>query len=71
MGLGAVLGDQAYQGADAVVLMVLVRTNFGRWVRRTAGEHGLPWVSCTGHGRASMERAIARAVRRAWDRVSA
>lgn len=48
---------------DAVVLMTFVRTNFGRWVRRTSGEHGLPWISCAGHGRASMERAIDRAVR--------
>ena len=50
--------------------MVLVRTNFGRWTRRTAGEHDLPWVSCTGHGRASMERAIDRAVALARDRAS-
>jgi len=55
--------EAAYGNAHAVVLMVLVRTNFGRWVRRTAGEHGLPWVSCTGHGRASMERALDRAVK--------
>lgn len=61
--------DAAYDHADAVVLMVLVRTNFGRWTRRTAGEHDLPWVSCTGHGRASMERAIDRAVALARDRA--
>ena len=48
---------------SAVVLMTFVRTNFGQWVRRTAGENGLPWVACTGHGRASMARAVDRAVR--------
>lgn len=63
--------EAAYDHAGAVVLMVLVRTNFGRWTRRTAGEHGLPWVSCTGHGRASMERAIDRAVALARDRARA
>lgn len=52
----------AYERASIVVVMTFVRTNLGRWVRRTAGEHGLPWISCTGHGRASLERAIDRAV---------
>lgn len=47
---------------SAVVLMTFVRTNLGQWVRRTAGEHGLPWVACTGHGRAAISRAIERAV---------
>ncbi|HSH58942.1 MAG TPA: hypothetical protein VK988_04740 [Acidimicrobiales bacterium] len=59
--------EAAYEEADAVVLMTLVRTNFGRWVRRTAGEHGLSWVSCTGQGRGAMERAIDRAIRLARD----
>jgi hypothetical protein len=54
---------EAYTVADAVVVMTFVRTNLGRWVRRTAGEAGLPWLACTGHGRASIERAIERAVR--------
>jgi hypothetical protein len=54
--------EAAYERASAVVLMTFVRTNLGRWTRRTAGEHGLPWLSCTGHGRASLERAIDRAV---------
>lgn len=52
----------AYEQANVVVVMTFVRTNLGRWTRRTAGEHGLPWLSCTGHGRASLERAIDRAV---------
>jgi hypothetical protein len=56
--------DASYRlrAPDAVVLMTFVRTNLGRWVRRTAGEHGLPWISCAGHGKASMARAIDRAV---------
>lgn len=54
--------EAAYDGASVVVVMTFVRINLGRWTRRTAGEHGLPWLSCTGHGRASLERAIDRAV---------
>ena len=54
--------EASYLQADAVVLMPLVRTNFGRRIRRTSGEAGLPWVACTGHGRAAIERAICRAV---------
>lgn len=59
--------ETAYDRADAVVLMTFVRTNLGRWVRRTAGEHGLPWVSCTGHGRAAIERSIDYAIRLAQE----
>ena len=47
--------------ADAVVLMTFIRTQCGRTLRRRIGEAGRPWVSCTGHGRASMERAIRQA----------
>lgn len=54
--------EAAYAEADVVVLMTFVRTHLGQWVRRTAGEHGLPWVACTGHGRVAIERAIERAV---------
>lgn len=63
--------QESYRLRDphAVVLMTFVRTNFGRWVRRTSGEHGLPWISCAGHGRASMASAIDRAVRVVADRT--
>lgn len=54
--------ESRYEAADAVVLMPFVRTLFGRRVRRTAGEAGLPWIACTGHGRDALERAIERAV---------
>jgi hypothetical protein len=54
--------EAAYGESDVVVLMTFVRTHLGQWVRRTAGEHGLPWVACTGHGRVAIERAIERAV---------
>jgi hypothetical protein len=47
---------------SAVVLMTFVRTNLGRHVRRRCSDEGRPWVSCTGHGRESLRRAIARAV---------
>jgi tetratricopeptide (TPR) repeat protein len=50
-----------YEWADAVVLMQFVRTNLGRRIRRTCGQHDLPWVPCTGHGRDSICRAIERA----------
>lgn len=48
--------------ADAVVLMRFVRTQLGRTIRARCGEHDTPWVPCTGHGKASLERAIERAV---------
>jgi tetratricopeptide (TPR) repeat protein len=48
--------------ADVLVLMTLVRTNLGRRMRRRSGELGRPWVSCTGHGRAALVRAIERAM---------
>lgn len=48
--------------ADVIVLMRFMRTEFGRELRRSAGEHGVPWVGCPGHGRQSLEKAIARAV---------
>jgi hypothetical protein len=52
-----------YVGADAVVLMAFVRTQLGTRLRRTSGEHGLPWVACSGHGFESLRRSIAEAVR--------
>lgn len=54
--------ERRYPEAHALVIMTFVRTLLGRRLRRSAGEAGLPWVACTGHGRASMERAIGRAV---------
>lgn len=67
-GWGSNWGDAAkeieslFSQADVLVVMTFVRTMLGRRLRRTAGESGIPWVACTGHGRASIERAIARAV---------
>lgn len=63
--------EAAYGQGDVVVLMTFVRTHLGQRVRRSAGEHGLPWVACTGHGREAIERAIDRAVAIASDRVAA
>jgi hypothetical protein len=57
-----------YADAAAVVVMTFVRTMLGRRIRRTAGEAGLPWISCTGHGRGSLLRAIDRAVAVAAER---
>jgi hypothetical protein len=58
----AVRVEAAYGRSDVVVLMSFVRTQLGRRVRRGAGDAGLPWVACTGHGREALEHAIARAV---------
>jgi len=49
-------------GADAVVLLRLVRTGMGGRVRRSCGEHDVPWVSCTTGGQTSAKRAIDEAV---------
>jgi len=48
-------------GADAVVLLQWLRTNMGKRVRKSCGEHDVPRVSCTG-GRTSSMRAIDEAV---------
>jgi len=46
--------------ADVVVLNPLVRTQFGRHVRKYCGsEH--PWRACTGRGRESLKRSIEQA----------
>ena len=50
------------QGADAVVLLNLVRTGMGTRVRRSCGEHEVPWVSCQTWGQTSSMRAIDEAV---------
>lgn len=48
--------------ADALVVMTFTRTHLGQLLRTEAGERGLPWVSCTGHGRAALLRSIEHAV---------
>lgn len=50
--------ESRFHDNDVLVLMPLVRTNFGRRIRRSAGEHGLRWFACTGHGPHSMANAI-------------
>ena len=55
---------QAYQdsGADALVLMPLVRTTMGAHVRREVGRRGIPWISCPLQGRGTTMRALEEAV---------
>jgi hypothetical protein len=48
--------------ADVAVVMSLVRTGLGERVRRDAKFYDVPWVACTGHGRASLTRAVTAAV---------
>jgi hypothetical protein len=45
---------------SAVVLSPLVRTQFGRTVRRNCNEN-TPWFSCTGRGKASIKRSVENA----------
>ncbi|MGE3630497.1 MAG: hypothetical protein AB7P00_11310 [Sandaracinaceae bacterium] len=52
--------------ARALVVMRYVRTSLGRAVRKLCGELDIPWVACTGSGRASMVRAIEQAILLAW-----
>lgn len=47
--------------ADILVLMPMVRTNFGRRIRKVAGEKHLRWHACTGVGAHSIAKAIAEA----------
>jgi hypothetical protein len=54
--------EALYPQSDAVVLSYYVRTNLGRRIRSTAGQAGLPWVPCSGHGKAAITRAIDVAV---------
>jgi len=49
-------------GADVVILMPLVRTGTGAQIRRESGELGVPWVACTGRGRASVNASVDEAV---------
>lgn len=48
--------------ADAIVIMTYMRTNLGRRLRKAAKGYDLIWRSCTGQGRASLERSIVSAV---------
>jgi hypothetical protein len=48
--------------ADALVLNKLVRTNFGRSVRKEC-DGSRPWFACTGRGKESLKRSIDQAVR--------
>jgi hypothetical protein len=50
------------RGAEAVVLMPLVRTGMGQEVRREVGRRNVPWVPCTAHGKGAMTRSIDEAV---------
>lgn len=54
--------EAQFSPSAVLVLMQFVRTNLGRRLRRTAGENDVPWVACTGHGRAAIRRSILRAV---------
>jgi hypothetical protein len=48
--------------SDAVILNTLVRTQFGRHVRKTCDE-SIPWFPCTGRGKDSLKRSIKEAGR--------
>lgn len=48
--------------ANALVIMRFVRTVLGQSLRKICSEREIPWVACTGHGRESIQRAIAAAV---------
>ncbi len=52
--------------ARVVVIMRFVRTMLGKALRKRCGELEVPWVACTGSGRASMLRSIEQAVLLAW-----
>jgi len=47
---------------SAIVLSPLVRTQFGRTVRRNCNEN-TPWFSCTGRGKASIKRSVENAAK--------
>jgi tetratricopeptide (TPR) repeat protein len=54
--------EAAMPTADAIVILTYMRTNLGRRLRKSANVHDLVWRSCTGQGRASMERSIESAI---------
>jgi len=53
---------QLLNRVDAVVIMRFIRTELGRRMRKAAGEAGVPWIPCVGHGRDSMILSITRAI---------
>ncbi len=55
--------EREIDGVAAIVLMKFVRTILGEKVRKLANEHGKPWIPCTGHGAASVRRAVTEAAR--------
>lgn len=57
--------------ARVVVIMRYVRTMLGKALRKRCGELDVPWVACTGSGRASMLRSIEQAIMLAWRQNSA
>jgi hypothetical protein len=57
------------QERDVVVLMPLVRTNFGRTLRRLIGEANAFWLPCTGNGVATMVNAIDRGIQLSLQRI--
>ncbi len=59
----------ALERADGLVLMRFVRTQLGRSARARAGELGLPWVPCTGHGEQAIRRALERAISAVAERL--
>ncbi len=52
--------------ARVVILMRYVRTMLGKHIRKRCSENDIPWVACTGSGRASMLRAIEQGILLAW-----
>lgn len=62
--LNAMEGELAR--ARVVVIMRFVRTMLGKALRKRCNELEIPWVACTGSGRASMLRAIEQAILLAW-----
>jgi hypothetical protein len=48
------------RGVDVVVVNRLVRTHFGRQIRKLCGPN-CPWLPCTGRGRKSLSTSIVRA----------
>ena len=56
------VSDTLGKKADALVLMPLMRTGMGAYLRKAAGEHGVPWIACTGRGVATITRSLDEAV---------
>jgi hypothetical protein len=56
------VSDALGKTADALVLMPLVRTGMGAYLRKAAGEQGVPWIACTGRGVATITRSLDEAI---------